>query len=279
MTHFLSDLFFCLRISYRFRGYCPQSVTPHSVWRWLAQYPERDRPLIKRAATHLRYINAFDFSFGLNDRNKALLSKLRNAGISSKNIIYVSVGDAGSSSHMVLNLLRDGALLENLGCLLIDSADSGKLLDTTTRLGSGAIIYVDDFSGTGNQFRDVRQFIGQFIVGNFSEYLLLHTACEEAIVEISKTGVQPWAFSIHEKKVRPMHESSTILTEEQRRKLEELSKLSVKKKGALGYHDLASMVVFYKNAPNGLPTLFRGDKGQKRIVGLVPRTTDLPVPI
>lgn len=279
MTPFFSDLVFCLKTAYQFRGYSPQPVTPQSVWNWLKQYPLADRPLVKSAAGHLKYINDADFSDGLCDRNKALLNKLYTSGIAHKNIIYVSVGDAGSSSHMVLNLLRDRALLENLGCVLIDASDSRKLLEVTTQLGNGAIIYVDDFSGTGNQFCNVREFIGQFIAGNFSEYFLLHTVCEEAIIEISKTGVDHWAYSIHEKKVRPMHESSTILTKAQRLTLEELSKRGVKKKGALGYHDLASMIVFYKNAPNGLPPLFRGDRGQKKLLGLVPRTSDLPAPV
>lgn len=278
MTPFFGDLLFCLKTAYRFRGYNPQSVTPQSVWKWLKQYPIADRPLIKCATQHLRYVNESDFSDGLYDRNKALLDKLNSSGVSPKNIIYVSVGDAGSSSHMVLNLLRDRALLENRGCVLIDASDGRKLIEETTRLGNGAIIYVDDFAGTGHQFCGVREFIGQFIAGNFSEYFLLHTVCEEAIIELSKTGVNHWAYSIHERKARPMHESSTILSKEQRQTLGDLSMRSVRKKGALGYQDLASMIVFYKNAPNGLPPLFRGDKGQKKVFGLVPRTSDLPAP-
>ncbi len=278
MTPFFGDLVFCLKTAYRFRGYSPQPVTPQSVWNWLKQYSLEDRVLVKKAAAHLKYINDSDFSNGLCDRNKALLAKLSASGIANKNIIYVSVGDAGSSSHMVLNLLRDRELLENMGCVLIDASDSRKLLEVTTRIGNGAIIYVDDFSGTGNQFCGVREFIGQFIAGNFSEYFLLHTVCEEAIIEISKTGVDHWAYSIHEKKVRPMHECSTMLSKEQRQTLEALSKKAVKSKGALGYHDLASMVVFYKNAPNGVPPLFRGDRGQKKLIGFIPRTSDLPAP-
>lgn len=278
MIPFIGDLVFCLKTAYKFRGYSPQRVLPRSVWNWLKQYPIEDRALVKNATAHLQYINERDFTDGLCDRNKALLTKLTASGISNKNIIYVSVGDAGSSSHMVLNLLRDRALLENSGCVLIHAADSRKLFEVTTRIGSGAIIYVDDFSGTGNQFCEVRQFIGQFIAGNFSEYFLLHTVCEEAIIEISKTGVNHWAYRIHEKKVRPMHESSTILSKDQRQALEVLSKQAVKNKGALGYGNLASMVVFYKNSPNGVPPLFRGDKGQKKLIGLVPRTSDLPAP-
>lgn len=279
MTPFIGDLIFCLRMSHRFRGYSPKSVTPSSVWTWLKQYPAEDRFLVKKAALHLRYVNGAQFTAALCDRNLALLSKLTHAGIQHKNIIYVSVGEAGSSSHMALNLIRDRALLENLGCILIDASDVQKLLTTTTRLQSGAIIYVDDFSGTGNQFCESRAFIGEYIGGNFSEYFLLHTVCEEAYLEIEKAGVSPWAFYIHPKKERPMHESSTIFNRGEREKLETLSKLSVKKKGALGYRDLASMVVFYKNAPNGVPPLFRGDHGQRKILGLVPRTSDLPAPV
>lgn len=273
----LSDLVFCLKISYRLRGYLPKNVTPMSVWEWLQQFPSEDRHLVKKATAYLKFVKAKEFADDLYDRNLALLQKLRAANIEYKNIIYVSVGEAGSSSHMVLNLLRDRALLENFGCKLIDSADSRALLEQTNRIGNGAIIYVDDFSGTGNQFCEVREFIGEFITGSFSEYFLLHTICEEAIAEIHKYGVSPWAFSIHEKRSRPLHESSTAFLPSERQNLILLSK-KFAKKGELGYRGLASMVVFYKNAPNGLPPLFRGDKGQKHGKGLIPRTTDLPRP-
>ena len=51
---------------------------------------------------------------------------------------------------------------------------------------------------------------------------------------------------------------------------------AIDKKGPLGYGGLATMVVFYRNAPNTVPVILRGNVKQKPWVGILPRTTDLP---
>lgn len=270
----LSDLFFAFKMSYRFRRYRPQRVTPTSIIRWLRQYPENERKLVKKAALYLRHVSEDAMVSSLLERNTALLRELKNANISFKNVIYVSISDAGSSSHLILNLLRDAARLENLGCQLIDGGSAQKLHETTTRLGSGAVIFVDDFAGSGDQFCGQHSVIGSYIVGNFSQYFLLHTICEEAMAPIRNTGVEIWHHQIHQRQERPLNSASTALSVSERNTL--ISRANKIAKKGLGYKNLASMVVFERNAPNSVPTLFRGDKGQKAFHGFIPRTTDLP---
>jgi hypothetical protein len=94
----------------------------------------------------------------LVDQNNALMSRLEADGLLPNKFIYVQVDEAGSSSPVMLNLLRDSAGLQQRGCHLLDSRDISSLISLTNSLGEGAIIYVDDFLGSGMQFCQSRDF-------------------------------------------------------------------------------------------------------------------------
>jgi hypothetical protein len=49
-------------------------------------------------------------------------------------------------------------------------------------------------------------------------------------------------------------------------------------KFGLGYKGLATMVVLYRNAPNTVPVMLRGNVNQKPYFGIFPRWIDLPLP-
>lgn len=46
---------------------------------------------------------------------------------------------------------------------------------------------------------------------------------------------------------------------------------------SLGYDNLATMVVLYRNSPNSLPAILRGSAKQAPFFGLFPRFKDIPV--
>ena len=48
-------------------------------------------------------------------------------------------------------------------------------------------------------------------------------------------------------------------------------------KMGLGFKKLAAMAVLYRNAPNNISVLFRGNETQKPFSGIFSRTTDLPL--
>lgn len=273
------DFVFAMRMWLRFRTYRPQNVTPRTALRWLYQFDTSDRAVLRKAAYHLSFVSEKHFVKDLVGLNSALLSKLRNSGIALSHVIYVSIGEAGSSSHATLNLVRDHARLQSIGCRFADGRSYDALRELTNNLGTGVIIYVDDFAGTGEQFCEAQEQLSSYIVGNFSQYYLMHTACEEAIDKIDGIGVVPWKHAIHKKIDRPLHPESLIMTTVERQCLIGLClKVGKGKRGSLGKGDLAVSVVFYQNTPNNAPRIFRGDQQQKNYCGLVPRTTDLPKP-
>jgi hypothetical protein len=274
-----SDLYFLFKMWIRFNSYLPKNVTPRSVWLWLRQFSQEERAALRKAADRLLYVPEKVFIKEMVEQNNALLHKLRESGVPLSKIIYVSVGEAGSSSHAVLNVIRDRCQLQSLGCRFADGRSHDALRQLTDELGSGVIVYVDDFAGTGDQFCGEQEQLGSYILGTFSQYFLLHTVCEEALLKIDGNGVVPWQHSIHAKRDRPLHENSTILSVEERRCLiQPCHKIARGRPGSLGYGDLAVSIVFYRNIPTNAPRIFRGDPHQKKLIGLLPRTTDLPKP-
>jgi hypothetical protein len=77
------------------------------------------------------------------------------------------------------------------------------------------------------------------------------------------------------KLIWPLHEANNSLKPEVKERLRSLCS-RIDDKSELGYKGLAAMVVFYRNAPNSLPVVFRGNVDQEPYVGIFPRIGDLP---
>jgi hypothetical protein len=258
-----------------FHDYVPQPVNFAAVSAWLDQFSGADQKYLFTLLRHVTYISQKQTLRALCELNRGLLKKLAADGIPHKKVIYIQVDDAGSSSHWALALLKHTERLENLGCTFLDSKNIRGLNEATTKLESGAIVYVDDFAGTGDQFCRSRDFVAEHIVGNFSEFFLLPCICEEAVQQLNERGVEPTALHVHAKKNRLLHPEGNLCPPHVKTRLLELAD-QVNPKHALGYRSLASMVVFSRNCPTSVPYLLRGSKNQKPFSGILPRTTDLP---
>jgi hypothetical protein len=265
-----------LRARVRFHDYRPRPVTVASVGRWIGQFEKRDRRAACQLLNNVIYISEAATRRILVEQNSALTKRLSTVGLPPRKLIYIQVHDAGSSSPVMLNMLRDSAGLERLGCRFVDSRDSLTLNRVTNEVGEGALIYVDDFVGSGNQFCTSRDFAVKSVVGTFSEFLIVPSICEEAIYAIAGRGIEAFAGHVHSKAERPLHDNSTILDPDAKERLRQVCK-GISPKMALGYRQLATMVVFYRNAPTTVPAILRGNRDQKPFTGIFPRTTDLGV--
>jgi hypothetical protein len=259
----------------RLRGYRPRSVTFAHVRDWFGQFPKRQHAALRTVLGAIQFVDEGQMIMEMRQLNERLLARLQSKGVDPSHVIYVQFHEAGSSSAAVLNLVRDACRLENRHCRFVDANDALGLHKTTSDLGSGAIVYVDDFVGTGNQFSKVRAFIAQQIVGTFSEFLLVHGVCEEGIAELGHhNAVEPVPVRVHGRTERPLHELCSILPDDVKEELRNHC-LRLSPAFGLGFRRLASMVVYYRNAPNTVPVLLRGTIGQVPLRGIVPRTTDL----
>jgi hypothetical protein len=175
----------------------------------------------------------------------------------------------------MLNILRDYARIDKLGCRLVDSKDATGFAKLFGEISEGAVVYVDDFAGTGNQFCGVREVLAPLIPPSFVEFVVMPALCEEAYGRIAGLGIEPYTEIIHGKSNRPLNDVSPILDEATRKRLKELCKRIAPPYG-LGYESLASHIVFYRNAPNTIPAVLRGSRGQTPFPGIFPRSDDFP---
>jgi hypothetical protein len=269
--------FYIMRAVVRFRDYNPQHVSIASAARWMKQFRSKDD--LKLACSLLErviYFSETDTKKILLQQNKALMEDLQRSGLPARKLIYLQTDDAGSSSPMMLGMLRNLAGLEQRGCKLLDGRDAMGINAETRKREQGAIIYIDDFVGSGNQFERARNFAQQSVVGTFSEFLLVPSICEEGYSKLTKLGVTVYSGHIHSKAERPLHEHSHLMKAEGRSRLVAICK-DIRANTALGYDNMATMVVLYRNAPNSIPAVLRGSDKQEPFYGLFPRFKDLPL--
>ncbi len=267
-----------IRAFWKLRGYEPQRATFRGLLGWVRQFPPQYRADLIRLAANLRFVSEQETIKSLVWLNRGVLRALEADDVTIGRVIYMTTDSAGSSSGVMLNLLRDRGNLERRGARFLHSRDANGIRKTTTALGSGAIIYVDDFAGTGKQFTRSREAVADEVVGAFSEFFLLPCICEEASSKIRALGVEPRATIVHKRSERPLLRESGLLSSE---RLEGLLALSGQHWGpprkSLGFKGLATNVVLYRNAPNTTPLIFRGHLEQQPLRGIVPRFDDLPV--
>jgi hypothetical protein len=257
----------------RFYDYEPQHVTWKSLRKWLQQYDRKDQRSLLLLLDYVIYYSRKDTAELLVRLNDDLLLRLAAAGVSPKHVIYVQIHEAGSSSPLMLSMLRDCGHLERKGCRRVDWKDVQELHNLAVRLGFGAIVYVDDFAASGHQFLEVRERLYENIPLAFSEFFLLPCICVEARDKIEKEGVEVIAGHVHGQSERPLHPENSGFDATTRARLVELCG-QVDPKAPLGYQDMATMVVYYRNAPNTIPVVLRGNHTRKKL-GVFPRTNDL----
>jgi hypothetical protein len=269
--------FHLLRAVVRFHDYNPQHVSMDSVARWMKQFKSKgDLMLACSLLKRVIYFSAAETKKILLQQNNALMEDMQKAGLPARKLIYLSTDDAGSSSPEMLGMLRNFAGLEQRGCKLLDGRDAMGINAETRKREQGAIIYIDDFVGSGKQFERARNFAQQSVVGTFSEFLLVPSICEEGYARLTKMGVTVYSGHIHSKAERPLHDHSHLMTEVNRERLTAICK-EIRPNTALGYENMATMVVIYRNAPNSIPAVLRGSDKQQPFYGLFPRFKDLPI--
>ena len=260
----------------RLRGYQPKKVTLLTLARWAHQFPLVYRAELIRLVANMRFVSEDETIHWLVDLNKEVLETLKSYDVSISQVIYITTDTAGSSSGVMLNLLRDRANLERLGATLLNSGEGEEIHKTTMKLKSGAIIYVDDFAGTGKQFVRSRRRVAEYIAGAFSEFFLIPCVCEEALLKCKAAGVETRFGFVHKRSQRPLLQECKFLPYDRREELVTLSRTQFgDTKPLLGFDGLATNVIFYRNAPNTTPLLFRGNLYQEPIHGIVPRFDDL----
>ena len=267
---------FCRRAS----DYRQNTITLQKCYRWLQQFPLADQYTIASLLSKIRYFSERETKKLLIAHNHKLIQKLEKEGVSPEKIIYVTLDDPGSSSHIMFNLLRDGANLEKRGFQVCDNGNIVRFAELTTSLGNGAIIYVDDFSASGKQFLRSRNSIAAQtpLIDSFSEFFLLPSICSEAHAAVSEVGIRVVCEHIHHTSERPLHPSNVNSDLRSLKNIVAQCNL-IDGESPIGFEGMGTMVAFFSNTPNTTPKIFRGCPGQTPYFGILPRSTDLFLPL
>ena len=258
----------------RLRDYEPNRgrLTLRRVRDWVNQFPKASRDDVARLAANLEYFSTSRIVRDLETLNTQIAARLSADGIPASNIVYVAFDDPPSSSPAMCKLLRDQGGLS--GAKFVAATSGLEINKVTTSLATGAIVYVDDFSGTGQQFMSARADVRENINGTFSEFFLLACICEEALRIVEGQGVVAMCERRHTRSERPLLAEGTFLDVAARIRLVEHSEKTWGV-GSLGFNMLATNVVFSHAAPDTTPTMFRGNKGQDPWFGIVPRWAEV----
>ena len=256
------------------RDYEPNAgrLTFCRVRNWVNQFPKTSRDDVARLAANLEYFSKNRIVRSLEGLNAQIVERLSADGVQPSNIVYLALDDPPSSSFAMCKLLRDQGGLS--GAKFLAATSGLEINKVTSRLGTGAIVYVDDFSATGKQFRTALNDVRENIGGTFSEFFLLPCICEEALVIVEGQGVVAMYEKYHTKSERPLLPDATFLNEAARVRLVEHSERTWGL-GSLGFDMLATNVVFSHAAPDTTPIMFRGNKGQYPWFGIVPRWAEI----
>jgi hypothetical protein len=112
-----------IKILFNFPNYEPQPVTIKTLWYWINQFPYDLRLHLLLVLDKIDFFSKKEVKNALIDLNNEILRRLNIDGVDIKHVIYISIDKTGSSSHVMLNILRDNANLERQGAILLDSND------------------------------------------------------------------------------------------------------------------------------------------------------------
>lgn len=261
----------------RFQGYEPRSVTPLVVWKFLRQFQRRHRPYMVKLLACVRYVGRDEARRILCDQLQSVIETCRATGTQPQSIVVVPASSKGESSDVAHDMLKADERVAQSGVQFFkgNPLQLGQLLRT---ISSPVVVFVDDFAGTGKQFCDAHSaWNATMQLHNPVTYFVTCVMCSPAVHKIGSIGVIP----------SPGIEHRTV--EMFKQACEEACGFDgycalmsyakeIHSKLPLGFDNMGTMILMYRNAPNNMPFLLRGTQGQRVWYGLFPRKDQLVAP-
>lgn len=232
-----------------------EEIKKEEISAWLQQFEEDEQQYISKLLNNFVYYNS--------DRVRKVVKNLHNSIINSCNskindIWFVPVGYVTKSGSVIAYYYRSVNELQEEK--FISSKDISRIINKTNI----AIVFIDDYIGTGHQSKQVWEFVIKPVIGQFSEseffYCTLVGTNEGVEFVRSNTGFNVVVDKVIHKEELPFVESSRIFTDvDERKKAEKI----VRKYGELlypgnelGYKDSQGLVGFFYSTPNNTLPIF-----------------------
>jgi len=233
---------------------------------WLNQFDDSDRPLILRLLEGFRYYSSRKVNHMVKDLYASVCSCLNT---SCRAVWFVPVGYVAKSGSIIAYYFRMQNNLPQDRFLAPDDIGSLDLASDT------AVVFLDDFVGSGNQARQVWQNVvlpvtGLKLAASFIYAVLVANKLGLENIQ-SSTGLLPLAVEVIQDEARPFSDKSTVFTDQTER---EMGKEVAKKYGEilypnhpLGYNDSQGLLGFFYSTPNNtLPIFWSSEGGWKPLL-------------
>lgn len=263
-------MYHAYRLSKRFRSYEPRPVTPIVAFRYLRQFPRDLRHEITQVLGRVSYLTSAQVKESLFDECRIAITRLLQAGIQEANILIVPAHATGESAVHSLNLIRDSLAVE-FPELRFHEAGPAAARDLVRMRAESAVIFLDDFIGTGDQFTDSLIAWTSALAGRTTRFILVAAVvCSEGKARIEDRGALVQPGLIHSSDDRFLAVCLSACGEESMKRLAVLA-CELQSRMPFGHGNGGSMVVLSRNSPTNLPLLLRGSDGQRVWFGLFPR--------
>lgn len=264
----------CLDLAKRFREYDPKPVRYWDVVAYLRQFDRKDRSHAIKMLQCVQFIGREALLSLMLAKLQEIVKQAETDEISPDSVIVVPASAAGDSSAQVHALLSNDQRCTALGVIFF-SGTPLQLASKIKPLQSPVIVFVDDFAGSGEQFVKAHKgWSGAIQRYSPTTYFLACIMCSPAIDRTSQEGVIATPGREHRTsemfsectQAQCGFEGACIL----RSYAEEIHSAL-----PLGFKNMGSMVVLFRNSSNNMPFLIRGTLGQRVWKGLFPRRDQL----
>lgn len=229
-------------------------ITTTKYENWISQFEEAERPYIEKLLTNFTYFSYRKLQDCVVKLHTEILKNIKTI----ENILFVPVGYVVKSGSLVAFFYKkENNLRENI--FLPYSELSNKQLASTE-----AVIFIDDFIGTGNQaiqiWSDIKsKFQSQNLQTNF--YYATLASYENGFRRVEEnTKFRPISICKLNESNLPLNSlSDCFLNDEERSKVQQiLIKYGEKlyPKYPLGYKNSAGLIGFFYSTPNNTLPIF-----------------------
>ncbi len=254
-----------------FGGYEPVAVNDVRIHRWLRQFGPQDYDLGLSFLQEIQYYAAARQQQLCKVLHKLVVEEVNGVGISAKKTVYVPMGAAGESGHMIAYRYERANRLS--GGKVVDLLNVPRVIHERKGV---AIVFLDDFVGTGAQAVSYwNDRVKDVVPGNIPLFYAVLVGCQGGAKNVE--GNTPLRVVC-----------SHYLTEDRILGSTKCNRFSLagraallrycrqaRRKNPLGYGALGVLVSFQHGTPSNAPSILRGSPRQHPWLGVLPRTEDL----
>lgn len=235
-----------------------EGMSEARVLRWLEQFPDEDLSIAVRVMEATRYYTGLNVRSMTKQLHQIATGELRTQRY--RRTAFVAVGDPGSGSGVVARVLRDlirGTPSKMLSMLDLSRLEPGKL---------DAIVFIDDFSGTGQTLEKWWQNVEPLVrpVGAvvFLGLLVLNGLARERIESFANVLA---VEELDSSQNVLSEESTTFSTSEKLVLLAHCQKTGCEGQYERGFGTCGLLLSFKHGCPNNsLPILWYSGRGKKK---------------